>query len=338
MLRLVYEFLWAVIPPILLLIYYYYRISTAPSLLLLLLLFFCGAVSGMLALGLEWAFEIVANWIVDWQKIQRCLTANTYLLMIGGVVFRQLIEVATIEEGCKLAAVILPCYYLQRCYRLRSSSVFLFTIAVALGFTAQENWVYFFLGDTPIVDRLIGTPVHAMFSAPWGYALGVYIGSNIRLHNRDVACYVSIFVLKAWLYAVFNHALVNILSTAGSCPTPLRFLSYGLFPFLLWMFWRLGQLLRRLQGKSTIILLSHRTRKLLYWQQILVIIALILGGNAIQGMFFLTKHLISLNPLWLFYPDVLKFIFSHLGLNLLFGLMAWLIYRYLRHSSRQYFR
>ncbi len=121
-------------------------------------------------INLELVFERVANHVVDWQRMQR---------VFAGVMVRQLIEVGPIEEGCKLLAVLLPTYYLQRRYRFRATSVFLFTIAVALGFTAEENWIYLFHGTGSIVERIISTPVHAMFSAPWGYALGR------RSSNRD---------------------------------------------------------------------------------------------------------------------------------------------------------
>ncbi|MCC5617005.1 PrsW family intramembrane metalloprotease, partial [Nostoc sp. CHAB 5836] len=222
--------LWAAIPPLLLLGYYYCRVPFAPPLLKLLMFFIIGAISGILALSLQWVFETVANSFVDWQQIKRSLS---------GIALRQLVEVGTIEESCKLAAVLIPTSYLQHRYRLLQSTVFLFTIAVALGFTAEENWIYLFHDTASILDRIIGTPVHAMFSAPWGYALGVYISSHTRL-NRD-----KNFIFRAWLNSIICHALVNVLSTAWRYSLPLRFLSYGLFPFLLWMFWRLEQLLRK---------------------------------------------------------------------------------------------
>ncbi len=166
--------LWSAIPPLLLLGYYYYRVPFAPPLLKLLMFFSIGAISGLLALRLEWNFETVANWVVDWERIKRSLP---------GAILRQLVEVGAIEEGCKLAGVVVATYYLQRTYRLLPSTVFLFTIAVALGFTAEENWIYLFHDTASILGRTISTPVHAMFSAPWGYALGMYISSKNRLHQ-----------------------------------------------------------------------------------------------------------------------------------------------------------
>jgi RsiW-degrading membrane proteinase PrsW (M82 family) len=312
--------LWSVIPPLLLLGYYYYRVPFAPPLLKLLMFFGIGAISGLLALRLESNFETVANLVVDWQRVKRSLP---------GAVLRQLVEVGLIEEGCKLVGVVVPSYYLQRTYRLLPSTVFLFTIAAALGFTAEENWIYFFHDTGSILGRTISTPVHAMFSAPWGYALAMYISSRNRL-NQDRK-----FIFKAWLNSVICHALVNILSIACGYSRALCFLNYGLFPFLLWMFWRLEQLLRKVQGKPVITLISGRTPQRRYWQRGLVFFALVLGGNAIFGLFLLANKISPLSPSKLFDSYILWFIFSRFLLNLFFGVLAWGIYRYLRHSARR---
>ncbi|MEH1797305.1 PrsW family intramembrane metalloprotease [Nostoc sp.] len=312
--------LWAVIPPLLLLAYYYYRVPFAPPLLRLLMFFSIGAISGLLALRLESNFETVANWVVDWERIERSLP---------GAVLRQLVEVGLIEEGCKLAGVLVPTYYLQRTYRLLPSTVFLFTIAVALGFTAEENWIYLFNDTASIPGRTISTPVHAMFSAPWGYALAMYISSKNRLRQDRK------LIFRAWLNSVICHALVNILSIACGYSLALCFLSYGLFPFLLWMFWRLEQLLRKVQGKPVITLISERSPQRRYWQRSLVLFALVLGGNAIFGLFLLANKISPLSPSRLFDSYILWFIFSRFLLNLFFGVLAWGIYRYLRHSARR---
>lgn len=291
--------------------------------------FIIGAISGILALSLEWIFEIVANKIGDWHHIQLCLPTSRCASTLTGIALRQLVEVGPIEEGCKLVAVVVPTCYLQRRYRLLHSTVFLFTVAVALGFTAEENWIYLFHDTASILDRTIGTPVHTMFSAPWGYALGIYISSHTRL-NRDRK-----FIFRAWLNSVICHALVNVLSSAWRYSLPLRFLSYSLFPFLLWMFWRLEQLMRKVQGKPAITLISDRTPQRRYWQRSLVLFALVLGGNAIFGLFLLARILSPLSPSKLFDTDILWFIFTRFLLNLFFGVLAWGIYRYLRHSGRR---
>jgi RsiW-degrading membrane proteinase PrsW (M82 family) len=242
------------------------------------------------------------------------------------------VEIGPIEEGCKLLAVVLTSAYLQRWHNLRPrhpSTVFLYTIAVALGFAAEENWVYLYYGTASIFDRLIGTPVHALFSAPWGYALAIATCSTFQLspYWRLVAA--------SWINAVICHALVNVLSSAWRYSPPISFLSYGLFPFLLWMFWRMMQLLRRVQDRPPITLISNTTPQQRYWHFSLAICALILGGNAIFGLFLLVRTLSPLSLSKLFYPDVLWFIVTRLGLNLILGILAWVIYRYLRYGANR---
>ncbi|OKH11808.1 protease PrsW [Fischerella major NIES-592] len=305
---------WAVVPPLLLLVYYYWRFANSPSLLRLLLFFVAGAISGFVALSLEWLVETQVNSFPFWRQTRTTLV---------GVALRQLLEVGPIEEGCKLIVVVaLSWYFQRRQYRLRPTTVFLFTIALALGFTAEENWIYFVHNTASILERSLSTPVHAMFSAPWGYALAL---SLPRYHPR---------VAKAWFNSVICHALVNVLSSAWRYPQPLSFLSYGLFPFLLWMFWRLEQLLRKVQRIPPITLISGYTPQHRFWQRGLVMFALILGGNAIFGLFLLLRNLSSATPAQLFEPTILWFIFSRLLLNFTFGLIAWKIYRYLRNQVR----
>jgi hypothetical protein len=154
--------------------------------------------------------------------------------------------------------------------------------------------------------------------------------SHIRL-RRDCK-----LIPKALLNAVICHALVNVLSSTWRFPAPLRFLSYGLFPFFVWMFWRMEQLLRKVQGKSPITLISGYTSQQRYWQRGLVLFALMLGGNAIFGFFLLVRAFSPLSISQLFSRSIMWYILSHSFLNLIFGLLAWLIYRYLRHSTRRH--
>ncbi|MBK1989102.1 PrsW family intramembrane metalloprotease [Sphaerospermopsis aphanizomenoides BCCUSP55] len=313
----IFILLWAVLPPLLLLLFYYRRTPAAPSLLRLFIFFIVGAVSGFVALGLEW--------FVHWQEIQRFFL---------GAALRQLLIIAPIEEGCKFLGVFIPLFFLQRIYNLRATTVFLFTITVALGFTAEENWIYLFHGTALPLERIIGTPVHAMFSVPWGYALGIYIASSRRLHKDRNLIFIS------WLNSVCSHALVNTLSSAWGFPRPIHFLGYGLFPFLLWMFWRLEQFLRRLKGKRHLILISGNTTLDRYWQRGLILLSLILGGNAILGLLILVRKVSPLRMEYWFKPDIFWFIIGQILLNLCLGILAWLIYRYLRYLAirRSFFR
>lgn len=314
---------WAVGPPLLLLAYYYRRIVPVPPLPRLLMFFVVGALSGLVALGLEWQFEYLANKFVDWDKITQSL---------AGVALRQLLEVGPIEEGCKFGSVVLlqswnrAANEYQRFTLSRPSTVFLFTIAVALGFTAEENCVYLANSTASIFDRLIGTPVHALFAAPWGYALGIASSSTRSGRYRGV-------IARAWINSVICHALVNVLSITARYSPPLSFLSYGLFPFLLWMFWRLENLLRKVQRRPSIVIISGCTTIERSWQMGLALFALMLGGNTIFGLFLLIRSLSPLSLSQLFYPNVFLFLLSRFLLNLIPGIIAWRIYRYLRSSS-----
>ncbi|MGJ5675162.1 MAG: PrsW family intramembrane metalloprotease [Nostochopsis sp.] len=313
-------FLWAVAPPLLLLVFYYLRFANSPSLVRLLLFFVVGAISGLIALSLEWLVETQLNSFVAWRQISHTLM---------GVALRQLLEVGPIEEGCKLAIVVaLGWYFQHRQYRLRPSTVFLSTITVALGFTAEENWIYFINDTASMIERAIATPVHAMFSAPWGYALALSLENKTRLRRSHPN------ITKAWLNSVVCHAIVNVLSTAWRYPQPLFFLSYGLFPFLLWMFWRLEYLLRKVQRIPTLTLISGYTPQQRFWQRGLVVFALMLGGNALFGLFLLVRSLNSLSYIQFFELNILWFILSRLLLNLAFGLLSWKIYHYLRTQVR----
>jgi RsiW-degrading membrane proteinase PrsW (M82 family) len=308
--------LWAVIPPLLFLWFYYRRTTAAPPLLNLLVLFIIGAISGFVALDLELRLETVANW----QQIQH---------HFFGVVFRQILAIAPIEEGCKLVAVIVPIYYLQRQYYLRATTVFLFTIAVALGFAAEENWIYLFHGTSSILERSISTPVHVMFSAPWGYALGIYISASRRC-NRD-----RNLIFTAWLNSVFCHALVNIFSISGRFPSPIYLLTYCFLPLLLWLFWRLEKLLRKLQGKHPLLLISGYTSLTRIWQRGLVLLMLLLGGNSLFGLLILARKISPLRWELLFERTIFWFILEKVLLNFWLGIFAWLIYRYLRKLARR---
>ncbi len=314
----------AATPPLTLLIYYYWRFCWTPSLLRLLLFFFCGAISGFFALAVEGIVETQLNSLAAWRAIKRTL---------AGIALRQLLEVGPIEEGCKFIAVLIPSWYFQRRYRLRSSTIFLFTVAVTLGFTAEENWIYLFYDTASFFDRAVGTPVHTLFSAPWGYALAMTAGATSTPSRRS-----SPKILPAWLNSVICHALVNVLSNAWRYPAPISFLSYALFPFLLWMFWRLEQLLRKVNREVPIVVIFGRTSLQRMWKRGLVFFILMLGGNAILGLFLLLRSIIFLEPSQLFDRKTLWFLFSRLLFNLIFALIAWKIYCYLRNLARRQLR
>ncbi|MGL5924268.1 PrsW family glutamic-type intramembrane protease [Chroococcidiopsis sp.] len=327
-----------------LLIYYYRRATAPPPLFPLLLCFGWGAIFGSIALGLEWIFEHLTSQWEDWQRFTRTL---------AGVAVRQLVFIAPIEEGCKLAGVITFQWLAGRRGNGRSPalSIFIQTIAIALGFTAQESWVYLSNGVATVFDRAIGTPIHAMFSATFGYALAREQGAlrcreqrgrgattNYQLpttnHQLPITNYhhtTHHFLINA----IICHALVNIFSSAWRYNPPINLLSYLLFPFLLWLFWRMEECWRRVQHQPSIILISGMTAIHRHWQRGLVLFTLMLGGNAIFGFFLLVRTLSPLHPVQLLEPDIFWFIASRLVLNSIPGAIAWGIYRYLRFAARR---
>jgi RsiW-degrading membrane proteinase PrsW (M82 family) len=301
--------LWAVVPPALLVLWYYYRVATAPSLSRLFGFFLFGLISGLFADFLRLIVANITGLAIQGQQNQSSLP---------GEIFRQLILVAPIAEGCKLAGVLIPLQLLYLQSRFCISSIFLFTIAAASGFTAQENLVYLLANPLSTGERLILTPVQAIFSAPWGYALGVSICLQIRSHRYTQS------INNAWLMAVFYHATVNVLSVSRGI------FDYFLFPLLLWLFWQMEQLLRRVQGKHPINMISGDTAEERYWQMALMALAFFLGGNSIFGLLMLAINMSPGGVGQIFAASFLLPTESLLLINLLLGVLGWRIFRYLR--------
>jgi RsiW-degrading membrane proteinase PrsW (M82 family) len=311
-----------------------------PSLFPLLLCFGWGAIFGAIALGLEWIFEHLTSQWEYWQKITRTL---------AGVAVRQLAIVAPIEEGCKLAGVVTFRWLTRRRGDGRSPAITIFiqTIAIALGFTAQENWVYLSNGVATLFDRAIGTPIHAMFSAAFGYTLAMRTRGQggqgdkgtiqFTIHNSQFTIHIDspLPTPHSLINAIICHALVNIFSSAWRYHPPLNFFSYLLFPFLLWLFWRMEGWWRRVQHQPPIVLVSGITPIYRYWQRGLVLFALMLGGNAIFGFFLLVRTLSPLRPAQMLAPDIFWSIVTRLVLNSIPGAIAWGIYRYLRFAANR---
>ena len=286
--------------------------------------------SGSAALGLEWIFEhFVSQWEY-WQRMTRTL---------AGVAVRQLIVIAPIEEGCKLAGIFTFRLLVRRRGDGRSpaTAIFIQTIAIALGFTAQENWVYLSNGVATALERAIGTPIHATFSTAFGYTLATRtrrIRETRKRRERILhPTHHSPLPIPSFINAVTCHALVNIFSSAWRYNPPLNFFSYLLFPFLLWLFWRMEGWWRQVQHQPPIVLISGITSIHRHWQRGLVLFALMLGGNAFFGFFLLVRTLSPLHPNQMLEPAIFWSIATRLLLNLIPGLIAWGIYRYLRFAA-----
>ncbi len=348
---------WAILPPLLALAYYRHRLRASISLRPLLVGFLLGGLAGLVALGLQWIVEWVGNFFPLWRIGTRSLV---------GAAVRQLIAIGPIEEGAKFGAVLLllgfrPLQPFQNVYTTLVNSAsplnppilgdfnacnsyspqfwgargatLLYTTAIACGFTAEENLIYFWNDTAPIFDRTFGVAVHTWFSAPWGYALGYVLSypsqsvfSGINSNWRSL--------LLALLSAIAYHALVNILAIAGGYDPPVQWLNYSLFPFFLWMAWRTENFVKRSRGKSPLVVISGSTRTERNWQRGLVLFMVMIGGNAIYSWFLLGRTVSALSLLQLLETPALQYFFlSRFTLSTIPAAIAWSIYRYLRKRS-----
>jgi RsiW-degrading membrane proteinase PrsW (M82 family) len=303
--------------------------------------FLLGGLAGLVALGLQWIVEWVGNFFPLWRIGTRSLV---------GAAVRQLIAIGPIEEGCKFAGVLLlialssltpltlrdinPSYSPQS-WGARGATL-LYTIAIACGFTAEENLLYFWNGIAPVFDRTAGVAVHTWFSAPWGYALGYVLSypfqsvfSGIKSNWRDL--------LLALLIAIASHALVNIFAIAGGYDPPVQWLNYSLFPFFVWMAWRMENFVRRSRGELPLALISGLTRTERNWQRGLVLFLVMIGGNTIYSWFLLGRTISTLSFSQLLETPALQyFLLSRFALSLIPAAIAWMIYCYLRKRSDRF--
>jgi len=127
---------------------------------------------------------------------------------------------------------------------------------------------------------------------------------------------LTVGLLPRLANAIACHALVNVLS--GALFRASTFLSYGLFPFLLWMFWRMEGLLQKVQAAYCINLWFYTHLSIL--ANGFSTVSLILGGNLFWA--FLLASLIPLSPSQVFYANFGCFSWS-LPAECDSGLIAW---------------
>jgi RsiW-degrading membrane proteinase PrsW (M82 family) len=268
---------WAVGPPWLLLLFYSRRMRAAPQGWGLFVLFCLGGVAGMLALGLEWLITLGGEQLPGGRAFNRELM---------GHILRQVLVIGPVEEACKLSAVGVPIgILLKRYHRVpaQPSTVMLATIAVAMGFGAQESLIYLLNGRGTLTDALLRAPLQALFSAPWGLALGVALG---RL-NWELAS-GSRRVVKGWIAGAFCHAALNSLVYAS---LRQRWLSFLVFPWVLWLGWQFEGMVARSQGDLPPRLITATQLGPQLWQRGVVLGMVFLGGNALLGLYGIANGL-----------------------------------------------
>jgi RsiW-degrading membrane proteinase PrsW (M82 family) len=317
---------WAVAPPLIVLLIYDHRIRATPPLKALMLLFGIGILVGWLALGLEWMFDAIARLIPQWRLWTRTLP---------GLLLRQMGVIAPVEEACKLVGVVLPLSLILRRYRrvpAQPSTVLLAVFSVALGFAAQENLLALWSGKATVVDRAIGAPMHALFSAPWGWALGVALCRTIRWQE-----YSYRLVMGCWMLSCIWHASSNCLVYLTQL-SRYAWLVYFLFAGWLWLAWRTEVLLAQSQGDVPPRLISSPHWPGRLWQAGLGLVVLGLGGGALSSLRDLGNGVIYL---WgweqsaSFDSAMMLFVGRQLLQTLIMATLAGLLFRYLWRSARE---
>jgi PrsW family intramembrane metalloprotease len=279
---------WSVVPPLLLLLLYHRRLRSVPSLNGAVWLFCGGMLAGWVATGLVQGLDrLVQSLPAEW-----ALSATMPEQALFSRVLWQMAVVAPAAETCKFVAVVLPLGWLMRRYRqlpAQPSTVLLAAIAVALGMGAQMNWVALWYEREPVIDRLLLLPLQAIFSAPWGFALGFALGRLGRY--RD---YSARLIGRSWLAAGLCHGAWNGLWLLSRLPGQFVIhpqlpsltaaaLLYGLFPWALWLWWQTERMVVRSQGEQPPQLITGTTPAARWAQWLMAIAALGWGGAALYA-------------------------------------------------------
>ena len=141
--------------------------------------------------------------------------------------------IAPVEELFKLAAVWLSIY--RRADFKTPADGIVFAMTAGLGFASVENALYLSrLGPEIWYSRLFyATPAHMMFSAMWGYSLGV-----ARFSPKGEISSVT----KGFLLSVIFHGTYNFLVALSP-----EYAKYSLVPLLLLMAWVTWTRIRKLR-------------------------------------------------------------------------------------------
>jgi hypothetical protein len=275
---------WGIVPPLLLLLFYHQRVRAAPPVNGLVLLFSGGMLVGVVAQGLNWLVEHLMGAIAGAGWLQQTAL---------GLLIYQLAVVATIAEGCKLLAVVLPILWLLRRYQrlpAQPSTVVLATIAVASGFAAQDNLITLWRSEAPVINTVMTMPLQVWFSIPWGLGLGIGLCRTLR-HVE----YSHRLTLHGWLLACVCHAGWNWLWLISQQVSPLGVIApwlvmvphqlrYGLFTGCLWLWWQTEVMLARSQQEPVPRLITAMALRPRLGQYAMAVGALIIGGMALYSL------------------------------------------------------
>lgn len=130
-----------------------------------------------------------------------------------GAAVTSFIQVAPVEEGCKLA-VILLFIWKNRNFNEENDGIVYVTLS-AIGFALFENIMYVFDGglelgvQTSIVRGITSIPLHTFC----GVLMGYYVGRARFAATRKET---NVLILKGFVIAWFIHGLYDTFAMAGS--------------------------------------------------------------------------------------------------------------------------
>ena len=149
-------------------------------------------------------FVWAATFTIPTALLEHVLDATINKPTIEESLTTSFLMIAPAEEFCKLLAVWIGAYRRSDFRSPIDGLTYAFT--AALGFVVVENAVYILrLGPSIIWSRLLyATPAHLLFSAFWGYSLGV----ARFVHSGEISTVARGFILSALFHGMYNMIVV----------------------------------------------------------------------------------------------------------------------------------
>lgn len=286
--------IWAVVPSLSLLLLWHRRIRAAPALNGAIALFAMGMLAGVIAQGLE----AIAQLLIHPPNLHPTPEHPPETLLLSLLLW-QVGLVAPLAELLKLLALLLPIRWLIRRHGqlpAQPSTIMLATIAVALGFAAQDSLATLWYDRAALPGVLLKMPMQAIFSMAWGFTLGI---SFCRLRNH--IDYSTQWIRRSWIAACLCHGAWNGIWLLSLLPGrwtwtigpqwPTSTLSinwtivrYLLLPWGLWLWWQTERMLQRSQGEVPVRLIHAATPMGIFRQTLFCWGCAILGGIAMNAL------------------------------------------------------
>jgi RsiW-degrading membrane proteinase PrsW (M82 family) len=161
-------------------------------------------------------FVWAATFTVPTSLLEQILDATIIKPTIQESLTSSMLMIAPAEEFFKLLAVWIGAYRRSDFQSPIDGLTYAFT--AALGFVVVENAVYILRLGPPIIwSRLLyATPAHLLFSAFWGYSLGV----ARFVHSGEILLVVRGFILSVLFHGIYNMLVVLAPDKAGITLVP----------------------------------------------------------------------------------------------------------------------